>query len=313
MIYIVAGELRSLGHDVYLTYMGNSPPAGLQESALPVLEWNSLDLAPNDVWCVPESWPNAIARGVQAGSRTVVYAQNWVFMPGLLPEGVSWKQLPVEFLAVSRPVAWFMEDILGVKVSGLLPPVIADCFFKDSTRPNNRVRVGWMPRKNKASAMRIRHIAMELLHKDVNCPAVEWVELHNMAQSELAKELAGCHIFLSSSYAEGFGLPPAEAMASGCVTVGFTGLGGWEYMRQSSLVAELGAKPLCPLDEKPWGANGFYLPDGDVLSAGIALAKAIRLAAENSPVWQDLSYNARLAAGSYTRSAMRERLAEIWR
>lgn len=313
MIYAVAGELRSLGHEVFATYMGSTIPAGLKESALPVLGWERLALKPADTWCVPESWPNAIAPGVQAGARTVVYAQNWVFMLGILPDGVHWKQLPVEFLAVSRPVAWFMEEVLGLKTRALLPPVVESCFFQEGSRPSDRVRVAWMPRKNKAIATQIRQIALEALQKYPSPPAVEWVELHNMSQPELAAELSTSHIFLASSYAEGFGLPPAEAMASGCVPVGFTGLGGWEYMRQSSLAGQLGAHPPCPLDEKPWGSNGFYLPDGDVVSAGLALAKAVRLAAENGPEWQELSRNGRLAALAYTKDALRERLASIWR
>jgi glycosyltransferase involved in cell wall biosynthesis len=41
--------------------------------------------------------------------------------------------------------------------------------------------------------------------------------------------MRSCPIFLSFSEREGFGLPPAEAMASGCFVVGFTGMGGRDY------------------------------------------------------------------------------------
>jgi glycosyltransferase involved in cell wall biosynthesis len=36
-------------------------------------------------------------------------------------------------------------------------------------------------------------------------------------------------LFLSFGYPEGFGLPAAEAMASGCVVIGFHGGGGREF------------------------------------------------------------------------------------
>lgn len=48
-------------------------------------------------------------------------------------------------------------------------------------------------------------------------------------------------IFLSLSSAEGFGLPPAEAMACGCVTIGYHGRCGLEFFRpEFSYPIELG-------------------------------------------------------------------------
>jgi len=40
-------------------------------------------------------------------------------------------------------------------------------------------------------------------------------------------------VFLSFGYPEGFSLPPVEAMASGCVVVGYHGRGGREYFDPS--------------------------------------------------------------------------------
>ena len=38
-------------------------------------------------------------------------------------------------------------------------------------------------------------------------------------------------LFFSFGYPEGLPLPPAEAMASGCVVVGYHGFGGAEYLK----------------------------------------------------------------------------------
>ena len=38
-------------------------------------------------------------------------------------------------------------------------------------------------------------------------------------------------VFLSFGHPEGFSLPPAEAMACGCVVIGYHGRGGREYFR----------------------------------------------------------------------------------
>ena len=59
----------------------------------------------------------------------------------------------------------------------------------------------------------------------------ELVEIHNMNEQEVADNLRDCAIFLSFSINEGFGMPPAEAMACGCLVVGYSGKGGREFFK----------------------------------------------------------------------------------
>lgn len=60
----------------------------------------------------------------------------------------------------------------------------------------------------------------------------ELVEIHNMNEQEVANNLRDCAIFLSFSINEGFGMPPAEAMACGCLVVGYSGKGGKEFFKE---------------------------------------------------------------------------------
>jgi glycosyltransferase involved in cell wall biosynthesis len=59
----------------------------------------------------------------------------------------------------------------------------------------------------------------------------ETVRIDGQTEELAAATLRTCSIFLSFSEQEGFGMPPAEAMASGCYVVGFTGLAGREYFQ----------------------------------------------------------------------------------
>jgi glycosyltransferase involved in cell wall biosynthesis len=314
--------LARLGFDVAVASTAQ-PGAVLDgvDICVPRLSWNKPFLGPHDIWLVPEGWPNAIAPGAGAGAQTLVYVQNWLFMMTALPEGVRWSRLPVRYLAVSRPVRWFCEDALGLTVDAVLPPSIHPDFFVQDTRRDTRdkhVRIAYMPRKNRALADQIRAVALACLETGGYGARVEFVSIHDRPRGEVARMLASCHIFMSTGFPEGFGLPPAEAMACGCVPVGFGGLGGFEYMRNPETCALRGlySPPfdLPPVEEtaKLAAGNGFFVSDGDVLGAGRALAHAVRLAHAGGGPWEALVANCRATAKNYTVEAREKAVQRIW-
>ncbi len=79
--------------------------------------------------------------------------------------------------------------------------------------------------KNEADAMQVINILkFRGVLKDY-----EIVPFINKPQSEVAQIYKDSLLLLSFGYPEGFGLPPAEAMACGCVAIGFHGGGGREF------------------------------------------------------------------------------------
>lgn len=54
--------------------------------------------------------------------------------------------------------------------------------------------------------------------------------IDGISERDVANALKRSGLFLSMSEREGFGMPPAEAMACGCIVVGYTGYGGDEFM-----------------------------------------------------------------------------------
>ncbi len=75
--------------------------------------------------------------------------------------------------------------------------------------------------------------------------------LEGRPEGDVATQLRKSVLFISLSKAEGFGLPPAEAMACGCHVIGFHGMGGGREIFQSPFA--------------------LAIEDGDVLALAIAV------------------------------------------
>ena len=65
--------------------------------------------------------------------------------------------------------------------------------------------------------------------------------IDGLSEEATAESLRESLIFLSFGYPEGCSLPPAEAMACGCITIGYHGNGGREYfLPEHSFPVEFG-------------------------------------------------------------------------
>lgn len=98
-------------------------------------------------------------------------------------------------------------------------------FYADSREKQKQI--AFMPRKNNEEVHTILH---SLFHRGALAHDWKLVPIDNMDELDVAETLRNSAIFLSVGTKEGFGLPPAEAMACGCITVGYHGFGGKEFM-----------------------------------------------------------------------------------
>lgn len=262
----LARHLHALGRlGGFAIWEKKNPPA----LDLPCSDLRDIPFKSHHTLIVPEGWPNALNPGLKGGCTCIVYCQNWAYLFHGLPQDVRWKDLPVRFWAVSDPVAWYLQNVLGNRPSVLRPAVDTSLFYPGVEKPPGRVRVGYMPRKNSALAGQIRRIFAERNPGE----GLEWVPIQGEDARGVADILRTCHIFLATGFPEGFALPPLEAMACGCLCVGFTGFGGWDYMRQ---LESGGYEPReYPLRRVSWEGNGLWFPDGDVLGAALGLERAL--------------------------------------
>ncbi len=309
VLFQLAEQIMQSGFQVSLVPRESGRPVVPPRLTALVTPWENLDLQPTDLWLVPEGWVNALTPGLHTKARCLVYVQNWAYLFSSLPPNVSWHDLDVSFVSVSRPVAWFVGQSLGKDSPVLQPAVDTRIFSPPLRKPQQPLRVAYMPRKNKALADMIRSVWEARNAMQSKPLELTWLEIHGQSRSEVARLLQTTHIFLATGFPEGFSLPPLEAMACGCLPVGFTGLGGWEYMTQ---VHEHGWKPWWPVPENEWSGNGFWAPDGDVLAAVLALEQAVDLWKSGGRLLDSV-----LAAGAQTVQAFsshqqRKRVEELW-
>ena len=88
-------------------------------------------------------------------------------------------------------------------------------------------QICFMPRKHPEDALQV--LALLRLRGALDGVRVRVIEHRN--EREVAAIMQESLIFLSFGYPEGCPLPPAEAMACGCLVVGYDGFGGREYFR----------------------------------------------------------------------------------
>jgi glycosyltransferase involved in cell wall biosynthesis len=145
-----------------------------------------------------------------------------------------------------------------------------------------------MPRRRHAEREQLLHIMRSRGILD----GWELVPIDGRTEDETAELMRSCAIFLSFSEREGFGLPPAEAMASGCYVVGYTGNGGRDYFDP---------------------AYCSPVPECDLLAYAMAVEEAIRRF-ESDP--ESLAKTGRLASerilGQYHEAGLKADLTTLY-
>jgi len=199
---------------------------------------SEIEVSPADVIVIPEIYGSSICQ-LPKGIRQVILNQNAYLTLDALGRGVEEAAKPylhnpdlVAVVAVSDQNAdllrYAFRDITVHRVRWSVNPAL---YFPPATAPGKRI--AYMPRRRADEAAQV----LALLKLRGILDGWEIVPISNRSESEVAEIMRSCRLFLSFSEREGLGLPPLEAMACGCLVVGFTGYAGAEFFAKPYAVA----------------------------------------------------------------------------
>lgn len=245
VIYRYVEHLCALGHDARVWH--GTPGFAYESwgSTAPVDTGVELDFGAGDVLVMPETGGSKWSF-LSQGHPVVMLCQGMDFVfansdflvdePGAYP---GWPQATAA-LAVSDAIQTFLERACAPGFPIHNVPVQIEDWFQPRAKEK---RIALMPRRRREDLLG----AAQLIRRSGKLADWEIVLIDGMTQQQVAEELGRAAIFLFGAEREGVGLPGAEAMASGCYVVGFTGDGAKEYMlpEHASVIADSDVVGMC--------------------------------------------------------------------
>lgn len=150
-------------------------------------------------------------------------------------------------------------------------------------------RVAFMPRRRPEDAQQV----LSILRCRGALDGWAVAPIEGVSQAEAARGLRESTVFLSFGHPEGFGLPAAEAMACGCVVVGYHGNGGREFFTPE---------------------HGFPVGAGDIVGFATAAERVLRALRRDAAAFRELTGRASaFVRSAYSPEREREDVTGCWR
>jgi hypothetical protein len=231
-IYRHVDALNSAGIPAVVVHHKSGFACSWFDHKTPVIGSKAVTLTSSDILVVPEFYGPSLLK-LPVGPRVVIFNQNayqtFSGVSAASPSATYRDVLGIEAILV---VSKDNEDYLRyafpeLRIERVRNAVDGQIFYPAAMAAGRRVAV--MPRRRLADCAQVLH----LLRMRGCLNSWEVIRIEGCSERETADAMRSCAIFLSFSEREGFGMPPAEAMACGCYVIGFTGMGGREFFDPS--------------------------------------------------------------------------------
>lgn len=197
---------------------------------------NDLIIQDTDILIFPEVYGPRITE-VFSSNFKVIYNQGCYQALQEFPIDVSAKKVPYNHpkvlasLVNSDDAMGYMHYLFPKHPTFKIRHSIDTNQFQSATHKKKQIL--YMSRKNHADIKQV--LQMNSLRG--NLAHWELIDIDHFTHADVSKAMQESSIFLSSNLDEGFGLPAIEAIASGCIVIGYPGKGGKEYFKEDFTMA----------------------------------------------------------------------------
>ncbi len=288
VIYSHVSHLVENGYPAFVVHnqAGFKPP--WLNCNVPILYADgNLQISQDDIIVIPEDHKTAIKECKNINTRKYIFCQNHFYVFKGLQNGDSWQDYGISgVFCCSDIISKFIRSVFDYDEA----PVIHNAINLDLFKPHRkRLQIAYMSRKSPGELDFIRNLFNKLYKQNKQIP---WVCIDNVDESKVAEIMSKSAIFLSTSVYEGLGLPPIEAMACGCIVVGFHGDGGLEYATDD---------------------NGFWCERSNIIECARTLKHVVSLVDNEDSIIDEIRNRAIKKAGEYTFDRQCKELIHLWR
>jgi hypothetical protein len=184
---------------------------------------------PLDYLVVPEVFWPAVMESTR-GRRKVIFNQNAFYTFKGIPldqteiqDSYLHEEIVATLSVSDHNMNYIRYAFPGLQVSRIHYGFDPSLFY----RQRKKRQIAFMVRKNFEDVVQV----VNLLRTRRAISDFELANLKNKSEAEVAAVLRESEIFLSFGTQEGCPMPPTEAMACGCIVIGYDGWGGREYFK----------------------------------------------------------------------------------
>ena len=198
---------------------------------------------PEDVLVIPEVMPQVMQQTAHFSGERIVIALSWSPTYWNLPSGQTWSSYKIRRVITKSPlIQEYLRWSMGIEAT-LINEYVTPARYHLAAEAK-RPKVCYLTRKERSAAW----LHQVLYGKGHPFNHFEWMPLRELREDEYARHLREASVYVTTNMQEGMNTSVLEAMACGCLVVGYSGVGGHVYMKsegpeQNCILVENGNVP----------------------------------------------------------------------
>lgn len=278
-IYWYACQLRRAGFDAVVVHQKRGFRLSWHGIEVPIA---SLDggwtFNSRDVLVFTEGMTRLMQQLASQSAIKTVLALQWVPNYLTLEPGDTWANYGIRaILTPSQAIAGYLQWRLADLPVAVIPAYIDGSRYRYEESAKEPT-IAYVPRKTHDLAI-VRAVVES--REGLRSP-FSWQALANLSEEDYARHLRRCRFYLAPSDREGLNVSVLEAMACGCLAIGYSGVGGNEFMVASGD-----------------GQNYIPVENGNLPALGVALERVLATWRQNPHPLQAIVQNAVATATRY--------------